>query len=139
MAVTVPWQVEIRSTILGTGTSWITDRSGGRHPGGFGIPDTKADGDVDPDGQHGTYGGPDYMGPRIISWPFSCTNANYPALRTLWLPIEDGAELTASFYLPWGIETYVGRPRGLVDDLSESFFGRMHAVARFDALYPIAS
>lgn len=139
MAPTLVWQVEIRSTLTGTGTNWITDRSGGRSPSGFGVPGPKGGTDVDVDGQHGSYGGADWMGPRTILWPYSCAAANYPALRTLWLPIEDGAELTVGFYLPWGVETYVGRPRGLTDDLGEAFAGRVHAMARFDALYPIAS
>lgn len=137
MATTANWQLEIRSTLTGTGTSWITDRSGGRSVSGLGVPPPKA-ADVDLDGQHGSYAGPDYMQSRVLTWPYACSTADFPALCALWVPTEDTGDITITIQVPgWGVRTLIGRPRGLQDDYSEGTFGRVHALATFLATDPV--
>ena len=138
MPVSQNWQLEIRSTVTGTGTDWITDRSRGRTVGGLGVPPAKTF-DTDLHADDGAYGGVEFMSVRVLTWPYACDAADFPALCTLWEPVEDDGDITITIQVPgWGVRELTGRPRGLVDDWSEGFgtVQRVHALATFVALAP---
>ena len=117
------YQFEVRATLFGFGTDMNLDgpRMGLR---GFGLPDIKS---TDTPYAHadGSFAGDDFLASRVLSLPFKIVKANesdaFAALataNTAWAP--SSTDIPLYFRLPsWGKKYVNGRPRGLVEDLSD--------------------
>lgn len=133
--------IALGSLTLGAGTQYQVDADG---IGGLGVPDPKT-ADTALDGRDGSYAGPDFMGPAIITIPVVILGDDdddlddlVAALKTGWAPARDGVDVGLVIVgIPGSDGTYVGRPRGLTLDLAQAKNLTAKALLRFDALSPI--
>ena len=129
------YQFEIRATLFGFGTDTNVDgpRMGLR---GFGLPDIKS---TDTDYAHaaGAFAGEDYLSVRTLSLPFKIVAATETAAfaalssaSTAWAPSL--TDIPLYFRLPSIGKKYVnGRPRGMVEDLSDARRGVIPILCTF--------
>lgn len=130
------YQVEIRALLTGAGTDFLLGEEG---IGGIGDVEVKA---LDTDLGHddGVYLGRDHNGPRTITVPYlikkpgdpaAAGTAYYSTLRPAWIKSE-ATDLELHLQLPGiGHLMAVGRPRGLISDLTKQKFGLIRAFATF--------
>ena len=139
MSTTDDWQLEIRSLLTGAGTVYHIA------PGaisGLGVPPTKT-ADVELFGRDGSFGSPDYRGPRIlivdyvISQPSEALAVgSMKTLSAAWEPST--TDIVIEIQIPGWHFTATGRPRGLELDLADRrrLQGVIPAIAEFHALDP---
>lgn len=127
--------------VLGAGTAYQIDPDG---IGGLGIPPAKT-ADTVLDGRDGSYAGPDFMGPAVITIPITILAADdaeldtlITALKTGWAPARDGVDVGLVIAgVPGSNGTYAGRARELTLDLTQAKNLTAKALLRFDALTPV--
>jgi hypothetical protein len=139
--VTQDWQMELRATLFGATTTFGFDRQRGGISG-LGRPPVKS-ADVEIDGDDGSYGSPDFDGPRTITVALRIKRATASAamndlttINTAWAPST--TDIPLYLRLPgWGTFHVNGRPRGVDDDgLVAVAFGLIHVMCTFVALDP---
>lgn len=139
MSTTADWQLEIRGLLTGHDTVY---RIGTGAIDGLGVPPTKT-ADVELFGRDGSYGSPDYRGPRIIIVEYVINQttealaiASMKTLSTAWAPAT--ADITIEIQVPGWHFTATGRPRGLEPNLGDRrrLAGVIPAIAEFHALNP---
>lgn len=132
--VVADYQLELRTTLMGAGTSY---KIGPQGIAGLGEPNVKTS-DTELAHADGSYLGRDYLEPRTITVDFSLV-ASTPAaagvllvnLKTVWAKSE-ATDLALHFRLPGiGKKVVTGRPRGLVEDTTAIKFGFVRALATF--------
>lgn len=134
--LTADYQVEIRGLLTGVGTNFLIGDEG---ISGLGDVDVKSS-DTDLAHADGVYLGRDHNGPRTITVPYLIRKPGDPAtagslfygtLRPAWIKSE-ATDLELHLRLPGvGHLKAVGRPRGLVSDLTRQKFGLIRAFATF--------
>ncbi len=132
--VVAAYQLELRTTLMGAGTSY---KIGPQGISGLGEPNVKTS-DTDLSHDDGTYLGRDYLEPRIITVDFSLVGSTAAAagtllvgLKAIWVKSE-ATDLPLHFQLPGiGKKVVTGRPRGLVEDTTQIRFGFVRALATF--------
>lgn len=137
--VTEPYHLELRGTLHGPGTPYDWGPGGWS---GLGLPPTKSQ-DFSLDQADGVYAGRDYLAERLLTFPIvwggiSQSDVMYGlgGLLTAWAPSRD-EDLELHLGLPgWGHVFFVGRPRGLVEDLSRLKSNEGAAFATFVATDP---
>lgn len=127
-------QFELRTTLTGFGTPYLIAYES---IAGIGNPAPKVN-DADLGHDKGAYLGRDYPAVRVITIPYvlrgtaAAVGANFKALCTAWASSE--TDLPLHGRLPgFGKFTVTGRPRGLLDDLSQANRGVIRALATFVA------
>lgn len=139
MSTSADWQLEIRGLLTGHATVY---RFGTGAIDGLGVPPTKT-ADVELFGRDGSYGSPDYRGPRILIVDYLINETSetlaFAAMKTLstaWVPST--TDLTIEVQLPGWHFTVTGRPRGLEINLGDRrrLAGVIPAIAEFHALNP---
>jgi hypothetical protein len=139
MSTSADWQLEIRGLLTGAGTVY---RIGPATISGLGIPPMKT-ADVELFGRDGSFGSPDFLGPRILIVEYvinqtseTAAIASFQTLATAWAPST--TNITIEIQLPGWHFTATGRPRGLELDLAPRtrFGGVIEALAEFHALDP---
>lgn len=131
------WQVEIRALLTGEGTDFEFGPEG---IGGLDELPVDGSGDVELDNEDGTYLGLDFTGPRTLTFPYEITKPGDPAaagslywatLRPAWAK-STSIDLELHMQLPGiGHLMFMGRPRGLVPDLTLQKHGLIRAFAIF--------
>lgn len=130
-------QIEIRGTLTGAGTPWLLAFEG---VGGLGVPQAKTH-DTDLAHAAGAYFGRDFGGVRILTVPYimrgttAATGAAFLNLNALWAPSEVDLPLHVRL-AGLGHLSFVGRPRGLAEDLSQLNRGVARALATFACSSP---
>jgi len=125
-------QVEIRGTLTGRGTPWLLAFEG---VGGLGVPPAKTH-DMDLGHAAGAYFGRDYGGVRILTVPYimrgptATVGASFLNLRVLWAVSEIDIPLHMQL-AGLGKLAFVGRPRGLAEDLTQLNVGVARALGTF--------
>ena len=131
------YHLELRGLLHGPGTRYSWDGPWV----GLGLPATKSQ-DVELDQANGSYPGRDYLTSRLLTFPVAFGGSS-PAdvmldlleLTEAWSPSLVDLELHGQ--LPgWGHFHVVGRPRGLIEDLSNLKSGEGRAMATFVAHDP---
>ncbi|MEJ7763888.1 MAG: hypothetical protein WKF86_00165 [Acidimicrobiales bacterium] len=125
-------QLELRTVLSGFGTSFPIAFE---NLSGLGVPEAKTS-DIEFGHAPGAYLGRDYSEVRIITVPYVLrgtplsVGANFRTLCVMWAVSETNLPLHAR--LPGlGKFTVTGRPRGLVDDLTQLNIGVVRALATF--------
>ena len=136
--VVADYHLELRGLLHGPGTRfhWTGPWTG------LGLPPTKTN-DVDLQDADGAYPGRDRLSTRVLTFPVGWGGTTPAAamndLRTLadaWSP-EASTTIELHAQLPgWGRFFVVGRPRGLIDDLTNLKAGEAVALLTFHALDP---
>ena len=136
--VVADWQVELRSTLMGRTTVYKLVGLDG-----LGEPPVRSR-DVELFGTDGSYGSPDYRGPRVILVTLqlvqtSSANAftSLTSLRTAWAPST--TDIPLYFRVPgWGKVHVDGRPRGLEAELDvrRVAANNITCIGEFHALTP---
>ena len=132
------YHLELRGLLHGPGTRfhWTGAWTG------LGLPAVKTS-DVDLQEDDGAYPGRDLLEARVLTFPVGWGGSTPAAamedlatLSTAWAPSRS-TELELHAMLPgWGHFYVVGRPRGLVEDLSRLKNGEGEALLTFHALDP---
>jgi hypothetical protein len=125
-------QLELRGVLMGAGTDWIITP-----PGVQGLGITVKSQDVDREHAAGVYSGRDYAGPRVLTFPMATTQDTaaeageaYVDLLEVWAGSETDLEL--HLRLPgFGHMSFLGRPRGLVENLNGLHGGAVEVLATF--------
>lgn len=118
------YQFEIRSTLLGYGTDYEMER-----PGPQGLGNRVKDQDVDLRHDDGSYAGTDRLESRVLTIPIeiagtaSAAGAAFKTLNdTTWAP--SATDLQLHMQLPGlGKFSVYGRPRGVLEDMTNADFG----------------
>lgn len=118
------YQFEIRTTLLGYGTSYEMER-----PGPQGLGNKVKEKDVDLRHDDGSYAGPDRLDSRLLTIPIeiagtaSAAGAAFKTLNdTIWA--HSTTDLQLHMQLPGFGKFYVyGRPRGVLEDMTNADFG----------------
>lgn len=130
----------IRTLTMGIGTNMPIDEPGIE---GLGVPDPKVAESV-LDGRDGSIGGPEFSGPRALSWTVLINGTDQDDamngladLNVAFASATDGVDVQLDLDLPGGgAVSYLGRPRGVVPDLTEVGEGFIKALVQFVALNP---
>lgn len=136
--VVADWQAELRSTLMGATTVFKIVGFDG-----LGEPPVRSR-DVELFGQDGSYGSPDYRGPRIllitlhiVQTTSALAFTSLSNLMTAWAPST--TDIPLYFRVPgWGKVHVDGRPRGLEADLDVAKMAAhvITCIGEFHALTP---